>query len=53
MYDINTYTESGSDLNDFENGFKGKETATFPYDLAGLKTENGNFDIPENHTLWQ
>jgi len=26
LYDINTYTESGADLNTFEGGFKGKET---------------------------
>lgn len=45
LYDINTYTESGSDLNNFEDGFKGKETATFPYDLAALKDKNGGFDI--------
>lgn len=45
LYDINTYVESGSDLNNFEGGFKGKETATFPYDLAALKDSNGGFDI--------
>lgn len=45
LYDISTYTESGSDLNDFEGTFKGKETATFPYDLGALKDKNGNFDI--------
>lgn len=45
LYDIDTYAESGSDLNDFEGGFKGKETATFPYDLAELKNTNGGFDI--------
>lgn len=45
LYNINTYTESGSDLNDFEEGFKGKETATFPYDLKALKETNGGFDI--------
>lgn len=44
-YDIKTYTESGSDLNNFEGGFKGKETATFPYDLAKLKDDNNGFDI--------
>jgi predicted AlkP superfamily pyrophosphatase or phosphodiesterase len=42
---IETYIESGSDLNSFEGGFKGKETATFPYDLAALKEENGGYDI--------
>jgi predicted AlkP superfamily pyrophosphatase or phosphodiesterase len=45
LYDISTYTESGSDLNNFEGGFKGKETATFPYDLATLKDQNGGYDI--------
>jgi len=44
-YDISTYTESGSDLNNFEGGFKGKETATFPYDLATLQDTNKGFDI--------
>lgn len=42
---IETYIESGSDLNNYENGFKGKETATFPYDLMGLKDSNDNYDI--------
>lgn len=45
FYDIATYVESGSDKNDFEGGFKGKETATFPYDLKALKAENRGFDI--------
>lgn len=45
LYNIETYTESGSDLNDFEGGFKGKEAATFPYDLNVLKDQNGGFDI--------
>jgi len=45
LYDINTYTESGADRNSFEGTFKGKTTATFPYDLEALKDENGGFDI--------
>lgn len=45
LYDINTYSESGSDENKFERGFKGKKTATFPYDLKELSVENGNFGI--------
>ncbi|WP_274476517.1 alkaline phosphatase PafA [Mangrovimonas aestuarii] len=45
LYDINTYTESGDDLNDFEGGVKGKPTATFPYDLKQLKDANKGFDI--------
>ena len=44
-YDIGSYTESGSDLNNFERGFKGKTQATFPYDLAKLKDANKGFDI--------
>jgi predicted AlkP superfamily pyrophosphatase or phosphodiesterase len=42
---IESYIESGSDLNNYENGFKGKENATFPYDLLSLKDSNDNFDI--------
>lgn len=42
---IETYIESGSDLNNYEKGFRGKETATFPYDLAALKDTNGGYDV--------
>ncbi len=45
LYDINTYTESGDDLNVFEGTFKGKESATFPYDLKALSETNGNFSV--------
>jgi predicted AlkP superfamily pyrophosphatase or phosphodiesterase len=45
LYPIETYTESGSDLNAFERILKGKETATFPYNLDVLKRLNGNFKI--------
>lgn len=48
LYDIETYKESGSDKNNFEGGFRGKEDATFPYDLKELSGENGGFDIIEN-----
>ena len=44
-YEISTYLESGSDINDFEGGFIGKETAAFPYDLKALSEQNGGFDI--------
>ncbi len=44
-YDIDTYTESGSDLNNFEGGFNGQITPTFPYDLLKLKDYNNGFDI--------
>ncbi len=39
LYDIETYTESGPDQNDFEGGFTGQ--TTFPYDLEKL-IESGN-----------
>lgn len=42
---IETYIESGSDLNNYESGFKGKDAPAFPYDLNGLKESNGNYDI--------
>jgi predicted AlkP superfamily pyrophosphatase or phosphodiesterase len=45
LYDINTYVESGSDLNTFERIFEGKKTATFPYDLSNLKNLNENYKI--------
>lgn len=45
LYDIKTYTESGSDENAFEQGYKGKEKAVFPYDLAALKNQNAGYDI--------
>ncbi len=45
LYDIETYVESGSDKNDFEGSFRGKETATFPYDLKDLSAQNSGFDI--------
>lgn len=45
LYDIATYTESYVDENTFERGFKGKDKATFPYDLKALKKDNGNYEI--------
>lgn len=45
LYDIETYIESGEDLNTFEGGFKGKNTAEFPYDLARLKNRNRGYDL--------
>ncbi len=45
LYPIDTYIESGDDLNDFEDGFKSKPTSTFPYDLKQLSKANGGYDI--------
>lgn len=44
FYDIDTYIESGNDLNTFEGGFSFKKTATFPYDLSVLKNKKNKFD---------
>ncbi len=45
LYDIKTYSESGDDLNTFEGGFIGKDSATFPYDLNVLKDPNYEYEI--------
>lgn len=45
LHPIKKYVESGPDMNKFEGGFKGKETATFPYDLQKLRAHNNNFDL--------
>lgn len=44
-YPIETYMESGSDNTSYERLFNGKETPTFPYDLASLAQKNGGYDI--------
>ena len=45
LKDIEEYTESGIDVNDFEGGFDGMETASFPYDLKKIAPENGNYNL--------
>lgn len=47
LYPIETYTESGKDRNTFEGTFKGKSSATFPYDLKKLYQHYG-FSILKN-----
>lgn len=42
---IETYIESGDDLNTYEGGFRGKEEAVFPYDLAELAVQNGGYSL--------
>ena len=44
-YDINSYTETLPDNNNYEGLFKGKETPTFPYNLAELRKLNGNYSL--------
>jgi predicted AlkP superfamily pyrophosphatase or phosphodiesterase len=45
LYPVESYKESGIDINDFEYGFKGKADASFPYDLAALRNDNSEFDL--------
>ncbi|WP_010520229.1 alkaline phosphatase PafA [Aquimarina agarivorans] len=55
LYPLGTYIASGPDDTNFENGFKGKDRPTFPYDLKKLATSNNGFDIlkvtPYGNTL--
>lgn len=44
-YNLDSYEESGADLNNFEHGFDGKKDAVFPYDLKKLSKENDGFSI--------
>lgn len=52
---IEKYTESTPDDTPYEGGFKGKDTPTFPYDLAKLRDDNGRYGIirstPYGNTL--
>ena len=45
LYDINTYTESIADDNNFEMSFKGEEKPVFPHDIPNLKSKNNNYSI--------
>ncbi|PZX48422.1 alkaline phosphatase PafA [Algoriphagus chordae] len=45
LYPINTYTASMEDDNPFEGKFSGKDSPTFPYDLAELRKTNGEFGM--------
>ncbi|MHA7130324.1 alkaline phosphatase PafA [Algoriphagus namhaensis] len=45
LYPIETYVQSIADDNDFEAGFAGKDTPTFPYVLPELKAQNGELGM--------
>lgn len=45
LYDIETYTASGTDMNNFEGKFKGEKDAVFPHKLNKLWKENNEYDI--------
>ena len=44
-YPIETYTETGKDNNRYEGLFSGKDTPTFPYNLAKLRKFNSNYSL--------
>lgn len=44
-YPITQYTETGPDDSPYEKRPKGKETPTFPYDLAALAAFNGGYGV--------
>lgn len=45
LYDIDTYTASIEDDNEYEATFKTQEASVFPHDLPALWEENGQFDL--------
>ncbi|MFD0993075.1 alkaline phosphatase PafA [Tenacibaculum geojense] len=45
LYDINTYSESIADDNNYEETFKGEEKPVFPHDIPALRGKNNNFSI--------
>ncbi|WP_456440916.1 alkaline phosphatase PafA [Psychroserpens sp.] len=48
LYDINSYIESGTDVNEYERIFDGEKQSSFPHELAKLKNENDGFKIIAN-----
>ncbi|WP_339693968.1 alkaline phosphatase PafA [uncultured Roseivirga sp.] len=42
---IENYKISGPDNSQYESGFRGKDTPTFPYNLKELRKDNGNFSL--------
>ncbi|MEX6627263.1 alkaline phosphatase PafA [Tenacibaculum salmonis] len=45
LYDINTYTESITDDNNFEEPFKGEKKPIFPHNIPELRSKNKNYSI--------
>ncbi len=45
LFNIETYTESGADSNNYERSFNGQPKAVFPHNLPELWDENGGYDI--------
>ncbi|CAM1333782.1 alkaline phosphatase PafA [Tenacibaculum aestuariivivum] len=55
LYNINTYTESIADNNNFEEPFKGELKPVFPHNIPELRSKNKNYSIikgiPAGNTL--
>jgi len=55
LYDLNTYTQSITDNNAFEDLFAGEQTPTFPHDVPNLKKNNDSYSlikaIPAGNTM--
>jgi predicted AlkP superfamily pyrophosphatase or phosphodiesterase len=45
LFPVETYVNSLPDHNDFESPFIGKDSPSFPYDLAALKAANGGYGL--------
>jgi len=45
LYPIDTYHETITDNNNFEEPFKGEEKPVFPHDIPNLRSKNNNFSI--------
>ncbi len=45
LHNINSYTESIADNNNFEAPFKGEETPVFPHNIPELRHKNNNYSI--------
>ena len=45
LFPVETYVNSLPDHNDFESPFIGKDSPSFPYDLAALKGANGGYGL--------
>jgi predicted AlkP superfamily pyrophosphatase or phosphodiesterase len=45
LYDINTYSESIADDNNFEAPFKGEDKPIFPHNIPKLRSKNNNYSI--------
>jgi len=45
LYEMNTYTQSIADNNEFEALHNGEKTPTFPHNIPALRKNNGNYSL--------